>query len=109
MAKQIFGQIGKLKPDKIEAYKALHKNPWPGVLKTIRECNLCHYSIFIQGGQVFSYFEYIGEDYEADMEFMAKDPVTQEWWKYTKPCFEKYAISEKSEFYHDMEQIFYYE
>ena len=43
------------------------------------------------------------------MEKMAEDPVTQEWWKHTKPCFEKFAVSPESEFYHDMKQIFYLE
>ena len=101
-----FGQIGKLKPEKIEEYIELHANTWPGVLKTITECNLRNYSIFIQGDLLFSYYEYIGEDYEADMEKMAADPVTQDWWKCTHPCFEAYAIDPGSEFYHDMKQIF---
>ena len=44
----------------------------------------------------------------SDMEKMAADPVTQDWWKCTHPCFEKYAIDPGSEFYHDMKQIFYH-
>ena len=32
-----FGQLGKLKPEKIEEYCALHANPWPEVLETIKE------------------------------------------------------------------------
>lgn len=109
MGKQIFGQIGILKREKVEEYKKLHENVWPGVLKTIFECNLRNYSIFIQETQVFSYFEYVGKDYEADMKKMEADETTQEWWKHTKPCFERYSVSQESEFYHDMEQIFYYE
>ena len=97
-----FGQIGKLKPEKIEEYIELHANTWPGVLKTITECNLKNYSIFIQGDLLFSYYEYVGEDYEA------ADPVTQDWWKCTHPCFEKYAVDPGSEFYHDMKQIFFH-
>lgn len=108
MQKQFFGQIGTLKREKIEEYKRLHKNAWPDVLKTISECNLHNYSIFIHENLVFSYFEYVGEDYEADMKKMEADKLTQEWWKHTKPCFEKYSISKASEYYHDMEQIFYY-
>ncbi len=38
---------------------------------------------------------------------MAEDPVTQEWWTYTKPCFVPYSMGKDSEFYRDMEQIFY--
>lgn len=108
MKKVCFGQIGRLKPEKIQEYCALHANPWPEVLKTITDCNLQNYSIFRNGDLVFAYFEYVGQDYEADMEKMAQDPVTQQWWTHTKPCFEKFAISPDSEFYHDMQQIFYY-
>ena len=64
----IFGQLGRLKPEKIEEYEALHAAPWTEVLQTIHDCNLRNYSIFREGEQVFAYFEYIGEDYEADME-----------------------------------------
>lgn len=103
-----FGQLGKLKPEKIDEYRRLHAAPWPQVLKTITDCNLRNYSIYLQGDLVFAYFEYIGSDYDADMQKMAADPVTQEWWKHTKPCFEKFAIDPESEFYHDMLPIFYH-
>jgi len=108
MRRVIFGQIGKLKKDKIDEYCRLHENAWPDVLNTISECNLENYSIFLHDDLVFAYFEYIGEDYKSDMEKMARDPVTQEWWTHTKPCFEKYAIDPSDEFYHDMKQIFYH-
>ena len=58
MARRMFGQIGRLKKEKIEEYKTLHAAVWPDVLKTITECNLENYSIFIKGDLVFSYFEY---------------------------------------------------
>lgn len=104
----IFGQLGRLKPEKIEEYEALHSAPWPEVLQTIHDCNLRNYSIFREGAQVFAYFEYIGDDYEADMEKMAQDEATQRWWTHTKPCFQKYAVRPDSEFYADMKQIFYF-
>lgn len=107
--KIIFGQLGRLKPEKIEEYESLHAAPWPGVLKTIHECNLRNYSIFREGEYVFAYFEYVGDDYDADMEKMGEDPVTQEWWKHTKPCFQRFAVHGDSEFYADMKQIFYFE
>ena len=106
MSRIIFGQLGRLKPEKIGEYEALHADPWLGVLATIRDCNLRNYSIFRHEDLVFAYFEYIGDDYEADMEKMAQDPVTQEWWKHTKPCFVKYSITPDAEFYADMKQIF---
>ena len=61
-----FGQIGKLKEEKIEEYERLHADVWPDVLKKISECNIRNYSIFRFQSYVFSYFEYIGSDYEED-------------------------------------------
>ena len=109
MEKQIFGQLGELKEDKIQEYRKLHEKPWPKVLETIKECNLHNYSIFICGNKVFAYFEYTGTDYYKDMDKMSEDSVTREWWMRTKPCFIRYAISNDSEFYHDLEQIFYFQ
>ena len=106
--RRIFGQLGRLKAEKIEEYEALHADPWEGVLRTIHDCNLRNYSIFRRDDLVFAYFEYVGEDYEADMEKMAADPETQRWWTYTKPCFVPYGIAEDQEFYADLKQIFYF-
>ena len=108
MKKVIFGQLGKLKRDKIEEYCTLHAATWPGVLNTISACNLKNYSIFLQDDMVFSYFEYTGENYDADMAKMAQDTVTQDWWHHTHPCFETFAIDPQSEYYHDMRQIIYH-
>ena len=107
--KVIFGQLGRLKPEKIQDYEMLHGNPWPEVLQTIRDCNLQNYSIFRHEDLVFAYFEYVGENYEEDMQKMEQDPITLEWWKHTKPCFIQYSIRPDSQFYADMKQIFYFE
>lgn len=84
----------------------MHAAVWPDVLKTIKACKLENYSISIMGDMVVSYFEYTGDDYDADMDKMAADPVTQEWWKHTKPCF---AGHDQGVYYEDLEEIFYYE
>jgi L-rhamnose mutarotase len=107
MSKTIFGQVGKLKKDKIDEYIMLHANPWQSVLDKIHDCNLRNYSIFLHGDLVFAYFEYIGDYYEKDMEKIAEDETTQLWWTKTMPCFEKFAMGSDSPFYSDMKQIFY--
>ncbi len=101
MSTVFYGQLGLLKEEKVAEYKDLHAHPWQGVLDMIKECNLRNYHIYLKGREVFSYFEYTGTDYDADMEKMAADPVTQEWWSHTRPCFEIV--------YEDMEEIFYLE
>ena len=79
MSRRIFGQLGRLKADKIAEYEALHGAPWPEVIQTIYDCNLRNYSIFRHDDLVFACFEYVGEDYEADMAKMDADPATQRW------------------------------
>ena len=112
--KKVFGQIGRLKPECIELYRRLHEQDvytprWAGVLEKIHDCNMQNYSIFIEDDVVFGYFEYVGQDYEADMEKMAADPTTQDWWSHTRPCFTKYKAESPEAFYTDMQQIFFFE
>jgi len=86
-----YGGVIGLKPEKLEEYKRLHADVWPEVLATIKDCNIQNYSIFLgklnDGNYyLFSYFEYTGDDFEADMKKMAADSKTQEWWELTDPC-----------------------
>ena len=101
-----FIQKAELKPEKLEEYKKLHAKVWPDVLKTISECNLSNYTISVIGTTAISYFEYNGDNYDADIAKMENDPVTQRWWKYTKPCFKGH---EDGVYYVDCEEIFHFQ
>jgi L-rhamnose mutarotase len=103
---QRYGMMIKVKPEKLEEYKRLHAAAWPGVLRTIHECNIRNYSIYYHHGYLFSYFEYVGDDYQADMDKMAADPVTQEWWAVCKPCMEPLEGAE-STWWAPMEEVFH--
>ena len=99
-----FGQSAVLKPEMVEEYKRLHANVWEDVLKVIHECNIRNYSIYLKGCVLFSYYEYSGDNYEADMKKMSDSPVTRQWWMHTKPCFAEHL---RQIYYEDMEEIFY--
>lgn len=101
------GQVIKLKKEKLEKYKELHANIWDEVAETIRECNIRNYSIFHKDGYLFAYFEYVGDDFEADMKKMAADPVTQDWWDVCKPCQEPLAARKEGEWWAEMEEVFH--
>ncbi len=102
-----FGQVIKVKPEKLEYYRELHAHPWPSVIKKIKECNIRNYSIFLLNNEMlFAYFEYIGKDFEADMAKMATDEETQRWWKETDPCQETLGINPR-EWWHNMEEVFH--
>ena len=51
----------------------------------IRDCNIRNYSISHHNDLLFAYFEYVGDDFEADMAKMAADPETQRWWDMMMP------------------------
>jgi L-rhamnose mutarotase len=102
-----YGMVIGLKPEKLEEYKRLHAAVWPGVLKTISECNIRNYTIFLRDNTLFSYFEYVGPDYVADMARMAADPVTQRWWKETDPCQHPVASARPGEWWAPLEEVFH--
>jgi L-rhamnose mutarotase len=101
-----------LQPDKVEEYKRLHAAVWPDVLDRIGECNIRNYSIYLRvldDGQhyLFSYFEYIGDDFAADMAKMAADPATQKWWDCCKPCQKPLKHRAPDEWWSPMEEVFH--
>ena len=91
----------------IERYKELHANPWPEVQEQIHESNIRNYSIYLKDDYLFSYFEYVGDDFEADMKKMAEDSVTREWWKETDPCQIPLETREEGEWWAGMEEVFH--
>lgn len=109
---QRYGSVLGLRPEKIEYYKKLHAAAWPGVLKMIRQCNIRNYSIYlreIEPGKfyLFSYYEYTGKNYEADMAKMAADATTQEWWKECNPCQIPIPTARPGEWWSSMEEVFH--
>lgn len=103
-----FGQVLAVQPGKIEEYKKLHAAVWPGVLKMIRECNIQNYSIYYKDGMLFSYYEYTGTDYKADMARMAADPETQRWWSICEPLQKPLETRAEGEWWAQMEEVFHF-
>ncbi len=109
---QRFGSVGKLKPEMVQKYVDLHADTWPAVLERIKKCNLQNYSIFhrkLASGEhlLFSYMEYTGDDFEADMQRMAADPEVQRWWAECKPCFEQIEDQPPDEVWVPMDSVFH--
>jgi len=102
-----YGMVLKVRPEKLQEYKTLHAAVWPGVLKKIAECNIRNYSIYHKDGYLFSYFEYMGNDFAADMARMAADKTTQKWWAVCIPCQEPLETRAPGEWWADMEELFH--
>ena len=106
---QRMGMVIGVRPERIAEYRALHKAVWPGVLAKIAECNIRNYSIFLREPEnlLFAYFEYHGDDFEADSAKMAADPTTQQWWAINMPCQRRLDTAAEGEWWSAMPSIFF--
>ena len=87
-------------------------NEKAAVRRMIKACKIRHYSIYLhrlnpRQYYLFSYFEYTGRDFAADMAKMAADPTTQEWWRLCKPCQKPVYYRGKTEWWAAMEEVFH--
>lgn len=107
-----YGMVIGIRAEKIDEYKRLHAAVWPDVLRRIKECNIQNYSIFLRrldDGQhyLFSYLEYTGTDFDADMAKMAADDATQRWWAINKPLQKQLAGFTPEQWWAPAEEVFH--
>ena len=97
----------RLRPEKEAEYRELHEAVWPSVLATLRAANVTNYSIFLRDGLLFSYLEYTGDDYAADMARIAAEPETRRWWTLTDPCQQPLDTAAEAEWWAPAEEVFH--
>lgn len=107
-----YAMVTGLKPTAVARYKELHAHAWPGVLKKLSQCHIENYSIYLKeiDGKpyLFSYWEYTGNNFDADMKKMAADSTTQRWWKETNPLQSPLPdASAKNEIWSPAEEVFH--
>ena len=108
---QRFGSVIGLRKEKKDYYNKLHANPWPEINAMLKKCNIRNYSIYeceLDGKlYLFSYFEYTGDDFDADMQKMKDDPKTNEWWKETDPCQIRLTGTPKDQQWLTVEEVYH--
>lgn len=73
----------------------------------IRACNIENYSIFIKDDTLYSYFEYVGENFESDMRKIAAHAKTREWWSIMEPMQDPLETRQPGEWWAEMEEVFH--
>ncbi len=99
----------RVHPEKFEEYKCLHAAVWPEVLATISRCHIRNYTIFHRDSVLYSYFEYWGDNFAADMKLMAADPATQRWWLIMEPMQVPYPNRAPGEWWSRLEEVFHHD
>lgn len=102
-----YASVIELRPEKEAEYRELHRQPWEGVLAALRRAHVSNYSIFLRDGYLFSYLEYTGEDFEADMASVAADAETKRWWQLTDPCQRRLPTAQEGEWWAPAEELFH--
>jgi L-rhamnose mutarotase len=102
-----YGMAIRLKAGCEDEYRRYHAAVWPEVLDMIRLCKIANYSIYLKDSMLFSYFEYHGDDFKADMARMAADARTQSWWAIMGPMQEPLESREDGEWWADMAEVFH--
>ncbi len=103
------GMVIGIKPEVIDEYKALHADSNPGVRDLLSIANMENFSIFIHqfdDGKyyLFGYYEYTGENFEADMAKIAKEERNIAW---LKVCDPMQIPFEGKNSWSVMEQVYY--
>jgi L-rhamnose mutarotase len=103
------GMVIKIKPECIEEYKAVHADSNYGVRDLLIEANMRNFSIFLHqlddgNWYEFGYYEYTGDDFEADMAKLDKHPRNIEW---LKVCDPMQIPLEGNDSWAEMEQVYY--
>ena len=104
-----YGMIIKVKPEKFEEYKKLHAPVWSEVLDSLKKHNIQNYSIYHKDGYLFSYFEYTGKDFEADMARHLASESSQKFNKLCMPCQEPLNTRADGEWWANMKAIFHFD
>ena len=104
--KRIASVIG-LPPESVDRYESLHAAVWPTVLARISASNVVRYSIYRYGELLFSYMEYAGDDFDADMAAMAADPSIQEWWAVCMPLQRPVDDRAAGEWWKELPEVFH--
>jgi len=103
------GMVIKLKPECIKEYKALHADSNPGVRDLLVKANMRNFSIFLHqlddgNYYEFGYYEYHGNDFEADMATLAKEDRNIEW---LRVCDPMQVPLDGYDGWAEMEQVYY--
>ncbi|MBH0110123.1 L-rhamnose mutarotase [Salinibacterium sp. NG22] len=100
-------QVIGLPPESREEYERYHAAVWPTILDRLASSNIHNYSIYRHGDLLFSYFEYTGDDYDADMAAIAADPETQRWWAIQEPLQRPVDDRAEGEWWKKLPEVFH--
>ena len=95
----------RVRPDRLDAYRARHRDVWPEMLDALRETGWRNYSLFLRDdGLLVGYLEC--EDFEAARAAMEERDVNARWQAEMAPFFED-LDGRPDEGMHTLDEVFH--
>ncbi len=103
------GMVIGIRAEDIPEYKRLHADVWPAILDRLAKSNITNYSIFLREPEnlMFAYWEYLGDDFDADSLAIDEDQNTKQWWKICGPMQVPLKTRAEGEWWASMEEVFH--
>jgi L-rhamnose mutarotase len=99
----------KVRRDKIEEYKARHREVWPEMLAALRRTGWHNYSLFLRpDGLLFGYVE-TPESFQAALDGMGQEAINAKWQEFMAPFFEGLGGAHADQMMEELEPVFYLE
>jgi L-rhamnose mutarotase len=77
----------KVRPEKVEEYRARHKQVWPEMQEALRETGWSNYSLFLRAdGLLIGYLE--TDNFDRIRAAMKERPINKLWQEQMAPFFE---------------------
>jgi L-rhamnose mutarotase len=103
---QRIGFVLKVRKDRLEDYRARHREVWPEMLAALRETGWHNYTLFLrEDGMLFGYLE--TPDFEAARAGMALKEVNARWQAEMGPFFEALDGQRPDEEMKPLEEVFH--
>lgn len=97
----------KVKPERLDEYKARHAAVWPEMLDALRRTGWHNYSLFLRDdGLLFGYFE-TPESFQAALDGMAAEPINARWQDSMAPFFENLTGAQADQSMVELLEVFH--
>jgi L-rhamnose mutarotase len=92
----------QVRPDRLDEYRARHREVWPDMLDALREAGWGNYSLFLRDdGLLVGYLE--TDDFQAAQRAMANTEINDRWQRDMAPFFDAradHALERLEEVFH---------
>ncbi|HEU4328182.1 MAG TPA: L-rhamnose mutarotase [Roseiflexaceae bacterium] len=97
----------KVRPERLEEYKAHHQRVWPEMQEALRAAGWGNYTLFVRpDGLLFGYVE-TPDGLAAAQARMAATAINTRWQEFMAPFFESPDGARPDEMFLELEEIFH--